>query len=107
MFCISFSCSNLYLIHIKTFSGFTAVCAFRVRRASFAKELGKYNITANAILPGFINTDIIKTVPQNLLDQWKEDHPLKRFGEPSEVANVVEFLFPRLGARNIKLYHLG
>jgi 3-oxoacyl-[acyl-carrier protein] reductase len=60
--------------------------------ATAALELGRKNITVNTVIPGFIDTDIIKTVPAKVLDQWCERIPLQRLGKPEEVANVITFL---------------
>ncbi len=60
--------------------------------ATMALELGPKNITVNAIAPGTIKTDILKTVPQHLQDKWVENIPLRRLGEPEELANAVLFL---------------
>lgn len=59
---------------------------------TLAKENGPKNINVNAVCPGFINTDMFKAVPQATLDSWKEDIPMKRFAEPSEIAGIVCFL---------------
>jgi NAD(P)-dependent dehydrogenase (short-subunit alcohol dehydrogenase family) len=59
---------------------------------SLAKESGKYNITVNAVAPGYINTDMLKAVPDNVLQKFIDVIPAKRLGEPSEVASVVAFL---------------
>lgn len=59
---------------------------------TIAKELGKKNITANCVAPGFIATDMIKTVPQKALDMAKMAIPLNRFGSPEDVAATVAFL---------------
>lgn len=60
--------------------------------ATAAKELGPKNITVNAICPSAIYTDIVKTIPQKLLEAIPGNLPLKRWGQPSEVANAVLFL---------------
>jgi 3-oxoacyl-[acyl-carrier protein] reductase len=60
--------------------------------ATAAKELGPKNITVNAICPSAIYTDIVKTIPQKLLDAIPGNIPLRRWGQPSEVASVVLFL---------------
>ena len=60
--------------------------------ASAAKELGRKNITVNAVAPGYIDTDIIKTVPQKIQDSWLQQIPLQRFGRPEEIASVIAFL---------------
>ena len=57
-----------------------------------ALEMAKYGITANAVSPGFTETDMLAAVPQNLLDQIKTRIPLGRFGKPEEVASAVAFL---------------
>jgi NAD(P)-dependent dehydrogenase (short-subunit alcohol dehydrogenase family) len=59
---------------------------------TLAMELGKNNITVNCIAPGMINTDIIKTVPEKQIALYVESVPLKRIGEPEEVANLAVFL---------------
>lgn len=59
---------------------------------SLAKEFGRFNINVNAVLPGVTETDIIKTVPEHLLEQWKGGIPLGRFGKPEEQADVICYL---------------
>ena len=59
---------------------------------SLAKELGKYNITVNAVAPGFVETDIIKTIPDHVLQMIIFRVPLGRAGKPSDVAKVYAFL---------------
>lgn len=56
---------------------------------ALAQELGKKKITVNAVAPGFIRTDMTRDMDE---DQLKALIPLKRFGDPSEVAEVVGFL---------------
>lgn len=60
--------------------------------ATAAKELGPKNITVNAICPSAIYTDIVKTIPQKLLDAIPGNIPLRRWGQPGEVASAVLFL---------------
>lgn len=61
---------------------------------TWAKEFARKgeNVRVNAIAPGYIMTDILKTVPQDLLDQFASMTMLKRLGEPEEIANVALFL---------------
>ncbi|MGQ9847646.1 MAG: 3-oxoacyl-[acyl-carrier-protein] reductase [Bacteroidales bacterium] len=59
---------------------------------SIAKELGSRNIRCNAIAPGFIETDMTKALPQDVIQSWYEKIPMKRGGTPDEVAGVVVFL---------------
>ena len=58
----------------------------------WARELGKKGITVNAIAPGFINTEMMATIPEKILDGFKAKTPLKRLGEPEEVAYLYLFL---------------
>ncbi|KAI5633471.1 enoyl-(Acyl carrier protein) reductase domain-containing protein [Phthorimaea operculella] len=57
-----------------------------------AQELGKYNIRVNAVLPGFINTPIIQTVPDKVKQTILKQVPLGRLGEPTEVAELIAYL---------------
>lgn len=59
---------------------------------SIAKELGSRNIRCNAIAPGFIETDMTKTLSEDVIKGWYEKIPMKRGGTPEEVASVVVFL---------------
>ena len=59
---------------------------------TWARELGKYNITVNAVAPGFIATDMIATVPTKVIEAMKEKVPLRKLGTPDDVANVYAFL---------------
>jgi 3-oxoacyl-[acyl-carrier protein] reductase len=51
-----------------------------------------FNIRVNAVAPGVIETDIVDSLPENLKRRFLENIPLKSFGAPEEVANVVNFL---------------
>jgi acetoacetyl-CoA reductase/3-oxoacyl-[acyl-carrier protein] reductase len=57
-----------------------------------AMELAKYNITVNALAPGFTLTDMLAKVPENVQAQIKARIPMGRFGMPEEVAKAVLFL---------------
>lgn len=61
---------------------------------TWAKEFARKgaNIRVNAVAPGFILTDMMKTVPETLLEKFKGQTMLNRLGEPKEVASVVLFL---------------
>lgn len=59
---------------------------------SVAKEWGRFNISAVAIAPGFMRTEIIKTVPEKIVAEFVERTPLKRIGEPEELGSFVAFL---------------
>ena len=59
---------------------------------TLAKELACRSITVNAIAPGFIATSMTKNLPEAVEEQAHKIIPLKRFGEPIEVANTAVFL---------------
>jgi len=59
---------------------------------SLAKELAPRNITANAVAPGFIETDMTAELPAEIKEKYLEQIPLRKFGKPEDVANVVVFL---------------
>lgn len=61
---------------------------------TWAKEFARKgaNVRVNAIAPGYIMTDILKTVPQDLLDKFAALTMLGRLGQPEEIANVALFL---------------
>ncbi len=57
-----------------------------------AKELAGKNVRCNAVAPGFIQTDMTDVLPQQAKDMAMAQIPLKRFGEPIDVAKAVGFL---------------
>lgn len=59
---------------------------------TLAKELGKKGIRVNAVAPGFIATPMTSAVPEKILDMMKEKTPLKRLGEPKDIANAYLYL---------------
>ncbi len=59
---------------------------------SVAKELGSRGINVNAIAPGLIATDMTKDLPEKVIKEMESGIPLKRVGEPKDVANAVLFL---------------
>ena len=59
---------------------------------SLAKEVGKRNIRVNAVAPGFVDTDMIKTVHPDIIAGVRKNIPLRRLGTPEDVANMVRFL---------------
>ncbi len=59
---------------------------------ALAKEVGKVNITVNAIACGFIETDMTSALPQEYKDKMIEMIPVRRFGKPEEIAKVAAFL---------------
>jgi 3-oxoacyl-[acyl-carrier protein] reductase len=59
---------------------------------SIAKELGSRNIRCNAITPGFIETEMTDALDEKVVDEWRQQIPLKRGGTPEDVANAALFL---------------
>lgn len=59
---------------------------------TWAKELGKKGIRANAVCPGFIATEMVQKMPETVLASMQEKVPMKRMGTPEEIANVYAFL---------------
>ena len=58
----------------------------------WARELGRKGICVNAVAPGFISTEMVQSIPQQVIEAMIEKVPLKRMGTPDEVANVYLFL---------------
>ena len=90
------------IINIASLSGITGQagqCNFSAAKGgliaatkALAHEIAKKNITVNAVAPGFIRTDMVAGLDENGL---KEKIPMRRFGEPEEVAELVAFLASR------------
>lgn len=59
---------------------------------SIAKELAGKNICVNAIAPGFIDTDMTSVLSDTVKDEMLKHIPLKRYGKPEDIANLVVFL---------------
>lgn len=59
---------------------------------SLALELGSRNIRCNAIAPGFIETEMTAALDEKTVQGWRDAIPLKRGGQPSDVANACVFL---------------
>lgn len=59
---------------------------------SVAREVAKKGITVNAVAPGFIQTDMMKNVPDAALEQVKAMTPMGRLGKPEEIADAIVFL---------------
>ena len=59
---------------------------------TFAREYGKRNITANAIVPGYIITEMTEKLPDSVKEEYLKNIPLKRGGTPEDISNVVNFL---------------
>lgn len=59
---------------------------------TWARELGKYGIRANAVAPGFIGTEILNAMPQKVLDGMVAHTPIGRMGAPEDIANAYCWL---------------
>jgi 3-oxoacyl-[acyl-carrier protein] reductase len=65
---------------------------------SIAAELGSRNIRCNAIAPGFIETEMTEALDQKVVQEWRNGIPLKRGGQPIDVANATVFLASDMSA---------
>ncbi|MBL3715958.1 3-oxoacyl-[acyl-carrier-protein] reductase [Lactococcus muris] len=59
---------------------------------SIAREVAGRNVRVNAVAPGFIDSDMTEVLSDKVKDAMKGQIPMKRFGQPEEVATVVKFL---------------
>jgi 3-oxoacyl-[acyl-carrier protein] reductase len=59
---------------------------------SLAHELGRRNVRVNAVAPGFFDTEMTQALPQMVIDEAKKRIPMRRMGQPEELARVVRFL---------------
>jgi len=58
----------------------------------WARELGPKGICVNAVAPGFIATEMVRSIPEKVIETMIKKVPLRRMGTPEEVANVYLFL---------------
>ena len=59
---------------------------------TWARELGPKGVRVNAVAPGFIQTPMLATIPDKVMDQMAERVPLRRLGQAEEIASVYAFL---------------
>lgn len=59
---------------------------------TWSRELGKYNIRVNAVAPGFIATELVRTIPEKVLQNMVAHTPLGRMGKPEDVAEAYVWL---------------
>ncbi|MBW4048460.1 MAG: 3-oxoacyl-ACP reductase FabG [Proteobacteria bacterium] len=59
---------------------------------TWARELGPKGIRVNAVAPGLVRTPMLDTIPAEVMEMMNEHVPLRRLGEPEELANVYAFL---------------
>ena len=65
---------------------------------SVALELGSRNIRCNAIAPGFIETEMTAVLDEKTVQGWREEIPMKRGGQPADIANACVFLGSEMSA---------
>ncbi len=58
----------------------------------WARELGRYGVRVNAVAPGFTATEMVRAMPEKVLDGMRARTPLGRLGEPRDIANAYVFL---------------
>lgn len=92
-------CSIINIASIVGISGNSGQCNYSASKAgiigftkSLAKEVAKKNIRVNAIAPGFIATDMTEKLPEKVVAEYLEKIPMRRLGEPEDIANAVAFL---------------
>jgi 3-oxoacyl-[acyl-carrier protein] reductase len=59
---------------------------------TWSRELGRKGVRCNAVCPGFVDTMIVKDIPQNVIEEMVKAIPQRRMGQPSEIAAAVVFL---------------
>jgi len=59
---------------------------------TWARELGRYGIRVNAVAPGFIGTEMVRSMPQKVVDTMAAHTPLGRLGDPDDIANAYVWL---------------
>ena len=59
---------------------------------SLAAEVCRYGITVNAVAPGFVETEMVKTMSDRITKKNKDTIPMKRYAQPDEIASAVAFL---------------
>jgi acetoacetyl-CoA reductase len=59
---------------------------------ALAQELAPKGVTVNTVSPGYVGTDMVKAIRQEVLDKIVGAIPVKRLGEPSEIASIIAWL---------------
>lgn len=68
---------------------------------SLALEAARYGVRANAVAPGFIETDMLKPIPDKMKERILSEIPFRRFGKPEEIAWAVAFLLSPIASSYI------
>ena len=89
------------IVNVSSTSAFGNICQANYSAAkaaidgftrTLALENARKNITVNSIAPGMVDTDILKTIPEDIMKQKINNTPAQRLGNPSEIASVASFL---------------
>jgi len=59
---------------------------------TWSRELGRYNIRVNAVAPGFIETEMVRAMPQKVVEAMSARTPLAKLGQPEDIANAYVWL---------------
>jgi 3-oxoacyl-[acyl-carrier protein] reductase len=59
---------------------------------TWSRELGPKGVRVNAVAPGFVSTPILQTIPEKVIHEMEQRVPMRRLGQPEEIANVYAFL---------------
>jgi 3-oxoacyl-[acyl-carrier protein] reductase len=59
---------------------------------TWSRKLGRYGIRVNAVAPGFVGTEILRAMPEKVLDSMVAHTPAGRLGEPEDIANAYVWL---------------
>ena len=93
-----FLCTKLVVPYMKENGGgvilntSSMVSIYGQSAKSLARELGKYKIRVNAVAPGVINTDMVSSLPKEVIAPIIAGIPLGRIGEPEDIANAFLYL---------------
>jgi acetoacetyl-CoA reductase/3-oxoacyl-[acyl-carrier protein] reductase len=68
---------------------------------SLAREAARYGVRVNAVSPGFIETEMVQAIPDKVKDRIVAEIPLRRFGQPEEIAWAAAFLLSPIASRYI------
>ena len=89
----------MHVVSVSAFNGNFGQSNYAASKAAImgmtrvqGKELGKYGINVNAIAPGSIMTEMYNAVPEEVKEAKLKKIPLRRYGDPEEVANLALFL---------------
>lgn len=64
---------------------------------SLAKEIGAFNIRVNCVAPGLVNTDMVSSISERVMNGFVKATPLRRMSQPEEIADMVSFLLGKGG----------